>query len=143
MADEVAKRRSGLRQGLPRLLAEGPAKLNDLLGLTRQERLRIGTLVPKTERARDAELKSRPEPVRPGERDRVVVQFHDQHPQVRQAACPGPRCRKRWPVAPRTPQETGAPTSISNRQWSLGPHSSTSLSARTRTSRWKPRDANT
>ena len=29
---------------------------------------------------------SRPEPVRPGERDRVVVQVHYQHPQERQAA---------------------------------------------------------
>ena len=87
MADEVAKGRAGLRGGLPRLLAEDPDKLNDLLGLTRQERLRIGTLVPKAVRARiGADLKSRPEPVRPGERDRVVVQYHYQHPQVRQAA---------------------------------------------------------
>ncbi|MYE42556.1 MAG: ATP-binding protein [Acidobacteria bacterium] len=87
MADKVTKGRTGLPNGLPRLLGEDPDKLNDLLGLTRQERLRIGTLVPKAVRARiDMNLKSRSEPVRPGERDRVVVQVHYQHRQVRQAA---------------------------------------------------------
>ena len=34
-----------------------------------------------------------------------------------------------------------AATSISSRQWSLAPHSSTPLSARTLTPSWKPREA--
>lgn len=36
-----------------------------------------------------------------------------------------------------------SPTSITTRQWSLDPHSSTSFSARTLMLSWNPRDANT
>ena len=53
------------------------------------------------------------------------------------------RCRLQGASPAR--QDTAAcqvpPISISNRQWSLGPHSSTPLRARTVTSSWSPRDA--
>ena len=87
MTNEEQKDRDGLRQGLPRMLAEDPNRLSDLLELTRKDRLRIVTLVPKEVRARIAEgLKRRPEPAKPGESDRVVVQVHYGHPGVRRTA---------------------------------------------------------
>ncbi len=87
MTHEAEKDREGLRHGLPRMLAEDPNRLSDLLELTRKDRLRIVTLVPKDVRARiDTGLKKRPEPVKPGESDRVLVQVHYGDPEVRQAA---------------------------------------------------------
>ena len=49
-----------------------------------------------------------------------------------------PRLRR---PAPAGPDPHSVAISISSRQWSLGPHSSTLLRARTLTLSWKPREA--
>lgn len=87
MTDDQPKEPRGLKHGLPRILTDDPNRLNDLLRLTRRDRLHIGTLVPKEVRAQiTARLRARPERAKPGEADRVVVQVHYGHPAARWAA---------------------------------------------------------
>ena len=87
MTHEAEKDRERLRHGLPRMLAEDPDKLNDLLGLNRRNRLKLASLVPSEVRARiKARLKDRPEPEKPGEEERILVQWHYSHPVWRLSA---------------------------------------------------------
>lgn len=63
--------------------------------------------------------------------------------------CRQPCSRAREPAGdgqasePRARQHHYFPTSISNRQWSLGPHSSTPFRARVSMASWNPREAKT
>jgi len=66
-----------LGHGLPRLLTEDPDRLNDLLGLNRRERRFMASLVPSRVRADVRErLRNRAEPEKPGEEERLLVQWH-------------------------------------------------------------------
>lgn len=66
-----------LGHGLPRLLTEDPDRLNDLLGLNRRERRFMASLVPSKVRADVRErLRNRAEPEKPGEEERLLVQWH-------------------------------------------------------------------
>ena len=81
MTKEKRKDRERLCHGLPRLLAENPDRLNDLLGLNRRERRLLASLVPASARSRiRAQLRQRVEPERPGEEERILVQWHYRHP---------------------------------------------------------------
>ena len=66
-----------LGHGLPRSLTEDPDRLNDLLGLNRRERRFMASLVPSKVRADVRErLRNRAEPEKPGEEERLLVQWH-------------------------------------------------------------------
>ena len=84
MTDEDRKGREGLRHGLPRVLSEDPDRLNDLLGLNRKERRFMASLVPSEVRAAvRARLRNRAEPEKPGEEERLLVQWHYGRPDWR------------------------------------------------------------
>ncbi len=73
-----------LGHGLPRLLTEDPDRLNDLLGLNRRERRFMASLVPSRVRAAVRErLRNRAEPEKPGEEERLLVQWHYGRPDWR------------------------------------------------------------
>lgn len=76
--------RAGLRPGLPAFLSNEPERLNNLLGLNREQRRRIMGLVPRTVRsAFKAELDDEPESAAPGELDRRLVAWQYEDPDFR------------------------------------------------------------
>ncbi len=84
MSSENGKDREGLGHGLPRLLTEDADRLNDLLGLNRRERRFMASLAPSQVRAAVRErLRNRAEPEKPGEEERLLVQWHYGRPDWR------------------------------------------------------------
>lgn len=87
MTEEDRRDPEGLSHGLPRLLSEDSDRLNDLLGLNRRERRFMASLVPSGVRAAVRErLRNRAEPARPGEEERLLVQWHYGKPDWRMDA---------------------------------------------------------
>ena len=84
MKAEEQKDAERLRDGLPRILTEDSDRLNDLLGLNRRDRRFMASLAPSEVRAAvRARLRNRAAPEKPGEEERLLVQWHYGRPDWR------------------------------------------------------------
>jgi len=84
MTGEESNAKTGLRLGLPAFLVEDPERLNDLLGLNREQRRRIVSLVPKPARkAIKEDMADEVGSPLPGELDRRLIAWQYADPSFR------------------------------------------------------------